>query len=153
MLGKLVPYVLVGMVQFAGMLCVGLWVVPLFGDLALELGERPWVLLPITAVAALAATSYALVVAALTRTPEQAAAFGATSIIILAVLGGVMVPHFVMPAALQDLGRVSPLYWGHKAYLDAFLHGAGLREVAPSLAVLGAFAVGCLALASHRIAR
>ena len=153
LLGKLVPYVLVGVLQFAGMLAVGMFVVPLFSDLSLELGEDPLVLVPITLVCALAAASYGLLVASLSRTPEQAAAFGATSVIILAVLGGVMVPHFVMPAVLQELALVSPLYWGHQAYLDAFLHGAGLAEVSRSLFVLVGFALVCLALAARRIAR
>lgn len=152
-LGKLVPYVLVGVLQFAGMLAVGMFVVPLFSDLSLELGRDPLVLVPITLACALAAASYGLLVASLSRTPEQAAAFGATSVIILAVLGGVMVPHFVMPAVLQELALLSPLYWGHQAYLDAFLHGAGLAEVSRSLCVLVAFAFVCLTLAAGRVAR
>ena len=108
-IGKLVPYVIVGMMQFAGMLAVGLYVVPLLADLSLELGDKPLVLIPITFTCAVAATSYALLVATLARTPEQAAAFGATSVIILAVLGGVMIPHFVKPAALQKMALASPL--------------------------------------------
>jgi ABC-2 type transport system permease protein len=151
--GKLVPYVLVGTVQFAGMLAVGLWVVPMLSDLSLELGLHPEVLLPITFACALAATSYALVVATLARTPEQAAAFGATSVVVLAVIGGVMVPHFVMPAFLQKIALASPLYWGHQAYLDAFLHGATLADLATPLAVLTAFALVCLAVATPRVGR
>jgi len=152
-LGKVVPYVLVGVLQFAGMLAVGLYVVPLVSDLSLELGARPLVLLPITLACALAATSYGLLVATLARTPEQAAALGSTSVIVLAVIGGVMVPHFAMPELLQKLALASPLYWGHKAYLDAFLHGAGLAEVSRSLFVLVAFALVCLAVSARRVAR
>lgn len=152
-LGKLVPYVLVGMLQFLGMLAIGMFVVPLFSGLSLELGDDPLVLLPITLVCALAAASYGLLVASWSRTPEQAAAFGATSVIILAVLGGVMVPHFVMPAVLQELALASPLYWGHQAYLDAFLHGAGLAEVSRALFVLLGFALVCLVFAARRVAR
>jgi ABC-2 type transport system permease protein len=135
------------------MLAVGLYVLPLLSDMTLELGGPVQVLLPITLVSALAATSYGLLVATFARTPEQAAAIGATSVIVLAVLGGIMVPTFVMPEALQTLARCSPLYWGHKAYLDYFVHGAGLAEVAGSLGVLVAFALSCLALAAPRLAR
>jgi ABC-type transport system involved in multi-copper enzyme maturation permease subunit len=150
--GKLAAYVLVGVVQFAGMLAMGLYVVPLLSDLSLELGDQPLVLIPITVACALAATSYGLLVATLARTPEQAAAVGATSVVILSVLGGVMVPHFIMPALLQKLALVSPLYWGHKAYLDVFLHGAGLPEVGLSLLVLVSFALVCLSLSARRVA-
>lgn len=152
-LGKLLPFVLVGLLQFAGMLAVGLYVLPLFSDLSLDLGSSPATLIPITLACALAASSFGLLVATLARTPEQAAAVGATSVVILAVLGGVMVPHFVMPAVLQRLALASPLYWGHKAYLDFFVHHAGLAEVARELAVLLGFALACLALAARRVAR
>jgi ABC-type Na+ efflux pump permease subunit len=151
-LGKLLAFVLVASLQFAGMLAVGLYVLPLVSDLTLALGEHPLTLLPITLVCALAATSYGLLVATLARTSEQAAAVGATSVIVLAVLGGVMVPHFVMPAVLQRLALLSPLYWGHKAYLDAFVHGASLEKVAGPLLVLVAFAALCLAFAVRRVA-
>ena len=152
-LGKILPFVLVGMAQFAGMLAVGLFVVPELGDLTLELGAKPLVLLPITAVCAWAATAYALLVATWTRTAERAAAFGATSVVILSVIGGVMVPHFLMPVTLQKIAIISPLYWGQKAYLDAFLHGAGIREVATPLMVLAGFAVVCMLLSVRRVAR
>ena len=149
--GKLLPYLLVGALQFSTMVLVGLYLVPEFSDLKLELGPKPHVLVPITLVAAFAATSYGLLVAAFTRTPEQAAAFGATSVIVLSVLGGVMIPHFIMPAFLQDAAVVSPLYWGQRAYLDTMLHGAGVADVALPLQVLVGFGVVCLGLAARRI--
>jgi ABC-type Na+ efflux pump permease subunit len=150
-LGKLCPYVLVGLLQFGTMLAVGLWVVPLLGDLSLEMGARPLVLVPIALACSLAATSYAMLVATWARTAEQAAAFGATSVVILSVLGGVMVPHFMMPQTLQDIAVASPIYWGHKACLDAFLHGASLAQVADSLTFLGGFAVVCMVLSVRRV--
>lgn len=152
-LGKFLPFVFVGVIQFACMMAVGLYIVPLIGDQTLEFGDKPYVLIPITLVCSFAATSYALMIASLTRTPEQAAAFGATSVVILSALGGVMVPHFVMPAILQKAALASPMYWGHQAYLDAFLHGAGVAEVSLALQVLTGFAVVCLAIASRRIAK
>lgn len=151
--GKLLPFWLVGLLQFAGMLAIGIFVVPRLADLSLELGREPWVLLPITAACALAASSYGLLVATLTRTPEQAAAFGATSVVILSVVSGIMVPHFMMPEALQKIALASPLYWGQKAYLDALLHGAGLAEVSTSLLALVGFAGLCLTIAAGRLVR
>jgi ABC-type multidrug transport system permease subunit len=153
LLGKLVPYWFVGCLQFGGMLAIGLWVVPQLSDLSLELGREPWVLVPITAACALAASSYGLLVASLARTPEQAAAFGATSVVILSVVSGIMVPHFLMPEVLQRVALASPLYWGQKAYLDAFLHGAGILELTTSLAALVGFALLCLAVAATRLVR
>ncbi|MFT5688341.1 MAG: ABC-type multidrug transport system permease subunit [Planctomycetota bacterium] len=151
-LGKLAPYVLIGTLQFGGMVLVGLFAVPAVSDLSLEFGREPWVLIPITLAASLAASSYGLLVASLTKTPEQASAFGATSVVILSVVSGIMVPHFMMPELLQKVAYASPLYWGQKAYLDAFLHDAGIREVAPSLYILVGFAFLCVLIASRRVA-
>jgi len=153
LLSKVIPYLLVGALQFACMLAVGVFVVPLFSDMSLQLGDNALVLLPITLACALAATSYALLVASLSKTAEQAAAFGATSVIILAMLGGVMIPHFAMPATLQQVALVSPLYWGHQAYLDAFLNGAGLAQVALPIGVLLLFATASLSVAALRLRR
>ena len=153
LLSKVVPYLAVGALQFLCMLAVGVFVVPLVSDMSLELGANPIVLIPITLFSALAATSYALLVASLAKTAEQAAAFGATSIVILAMLGGVMIPHFAMPDSLQQVALLSPLYWGHQAYLDAFLHDASFGDVAKPLCVLLVFAAASLAIASRRLHR
>jgi len=110
--GKLAPYLAINLVQFALMLLVGLYVVPLFGDLSLQLGAHPGHLALVTLAAAMAATGYGALVASLARTIEQAGAFGATSIIVMAVIGGVMVPGFVMPQVMQKLQMPLPK-WKH----------------------------------------
>ena len=148
--GKLLPYLAINCIQFALMLGVGLLVVPLFSDLSLQLGAHPGHLPLITLAAALAATGYGVLVATLSRTIEQAGAFGAISIIIMAVAGGVMVPTFVMPVFMQKLAYLSPLYWGLQAYLDVFLREAPLSVLAPRVAVLALFGLSCLGVASLR---
>jgi ABC-2 type transport system permease protein len=148
--GKLAPYLAVNLVQFALMLLVGLYVVPLFGDLSLQLGSHPGHLALVTLAAAMAATGYGALVASLARTIEQAGAFGATSIIVMAVVGGVMVPGFVMPQVMQKLAYLSPLYWGLQAYLDVLLREAPLAVIAPRLAALLLFSLACFAVAARR---
>ena len=92
-----------------------------------------------------AAVSYALLIANLARSSEQASLFTGVSNLLLAVLGGVMVPRFVMPAALQAAGNLSPMAWGLDGFLDVFLRQGGLAQVAPRAGLLAAF--GCLSLA------
>lgn len=152
-LGKLLPYVAVNALQFVLMLLVGLLVVPRFSDLSLQLGRNAWVLIPVTLAAALAATGFGILVAALSRTTMQATTLGPTAIVILAALGGVMVPSFLMPDVLRTIGHVSPLYWGLEAYLDVFLRDAPFRAVLPELSILTAFAAACFAIAALRVRR
>ncbi|PKN68343.1 MAG: hypothetical protein CVU52_10150, partial [Deltaproteobacteria bacterium HGW-Deltaproteobacteria-10] len=47
-LGKLIPYYLINLIQFALMMAVGFYVMPQITGLAFHLGENPWQLVPIT---------------------------------------------------------------------------------------------------------
>jgi ABC-2 type transport system permease protein len=74
----------------------------------------PWL---VTAVcAAVAAAGVALLLAAACQTREQAQTISTFVILILAALGGSMAPRFLMPAALQTLGLLTPHAWVIEAY-------------------------------------
>jgi len=152
-LGKLLPYVGVNVLQFAAMLAIGLFVVPLLGDFRLQLGAHPLHLGAVTLAAAFAATGFGALVAAVSRTIEQASALGATAVVVMAVVGGIMVPVFIMPRPMRTAALASPLYWGHQAYLDVMLRDASFAALAPKLAVLAGFAALFFALASWRVKR
>jgi len=145
--GKTVPYFLVNQVQVAAMLAVGLWVVPLLGGTALTLGSSPAGLLLLSASLSLCAIALALLVAALARTPEQAGTVGGILNLLLGAIGGVMVPVFVMPHALQVLSNLSPMAWGLQGYLDLFLRGGGVGDVLGEAALLLACAAVLLGAA------
>ena len=57
------------------------------------------------------AVGLALLVAASVRTTMQATIAGGAISLILAALGGIMVPKLVMPPAMQHLTLVSPMAW------------------------------------------
>jgi ABC-2 type transport system permease protein len=60
---------------------------------------------------------------------EQSNGFGAISILILAALGGLLVPSFAMPANLQKIVQISPLHWALEAYYGLFLEGGKLKDI------------------------
>ncbi len=136
LMGKTVPYFLVNQIQVAAMLAVGVWVVPLLGGFALTLGNSPAGLALLSASLSLCAIAMALLVAALSRTPEQSSTVGGILNLLLGAMGGVMVPVFVMPPVLQALSSLSPMSWGLQGYLDLFLRGGGVRDVLPEAALL-----------------
>lgn len=148
--GKIAPYFVVNMLQLALCLAVGRYVLPLLGADALQLGPSIAGLVLLAAAASLAAIGFGLAVALFARTSEQATAFGATAVLVLAALGGIMVPKFVMPQMLQRIADASPLAWALDGFLDLFARGAGAADVAYRAAALTAFALGCLALAAWR---
>lgn len=119
--GKLLPYFMVNLIQAGSILVFGFWIAPILGLQALELGRHPWTLLPMFCCMALTATSYGVMISSLCRTYEQASAVGAFSVVIMAMLGGLMVPVFVMPEMMQTLAKISPLYWGLQGIHEVFL--------------------------------
>lgn len=140
LMGKLLPYVWVNLLQAALMFAVGLWLVPLLGGEALLVHARWDELLLMALAASLAAVSYALLIAELANTTEQATLLSGVSNILLAVLGGVMVPRFIMPPTMQEIGLLSPMAWGLDGFLDLLLRGGGLATAWPNLTALLIFA-------------
>jgi ABC-2 type transport system permease protein len=145
---KALPYFGVNLLQAALMLMVGAWLMPLLGGDALSFAGIHWpaLMLAVGAVSA-AAVSLALMLSCLVRTHAQAAAVGPVLNIVMAALGGIMVPTFVMPAALQRVAALSPMNWGLEALLTVLLRGGGAAATAPHALRLFGFATLMLVLA------
>ena len=148
LLGKLLPYFVVNQVQVVTMLLIGIYLVPAFGGEALSLAGVPTGGLVLMALSlSLAALGYGLLIAVFCRTTEQTTMLGGAGNIILAAIGGIMVPKFVMPDGLQTLSLVSPMSWGLDGLLVALLHGGGALAVLPYSAALAGFGIMALLLA------
>src|SRR5208282_5701111 len=96
---------------------------------------------------ALVANSLGLLLATLTRTPAQATGLCLIVILTSAMLGGVMVPRFVVPPFMQTLGVISPHTWGLQAYQDVLMRGADIAAILPATAILLGFAVAFFGIA------
>ncbi|MCB0393083.1 MAG: ABC transporter permease [Bdellovibrionales bacterium] len=140
MIGKLAPYIVINLIQFGLMFVMGIYVVPHLLSTAFEIGNINSALLTITLFCSVTATFYGLMISSVSRSSEQANSLGAISIVIMALLGGVMIPHFVMPDFMQRISAISPLYWGLNAYQEVFLSGAGFSDTAFQMAMLVLFA-------------
>jgi ABC-2 type transport system permease protein len=145
---KIVPYYLVNQLQMLLMLLVGMYLVPRLGGDALNAPGSWGGLLLISSATSLAAIGFALMVAAIARSSNEATTLGGGSNIVLAALGGVMVPKFVMPQFMQEATAVSPMSWGLEGFLDVFLRGGAWREVLTEVGALALFGALCLIAAS-----
>ena len=137
---KIAPYMLVNGIQAALMLSVGVWLMPLLGADGLSLQGICWsaLVLVLLAISA-AAVSLALAVASLVRTHAQASTLGPILNVLMAALGGIMVPLFVMPEVMQHIATYSPMNWGLEGLLDVLLRGADAAAVLPTIARLLGF--------------
>lgn len=139
---KIGPYLLVNGLQAALMLAVGIWLMPLIGGKALSLQGVHWdAMLLILLAISLAAVSMALAVACLVTTHAQAATLGPILNVLMAALGGVMVPVFVMPPVMQQIAAYSPMNWGLEGLLNVLLRTGGVADVLPEAGKLAVFAV------------
>lgn len=133
LLGKLLPYLLVNLIQIALMFAIG---VVLFG---MHLGDIP-ALLVVSVALALVANGMGLMVASVGRTEAQVSALSVLLAITLSALGGMMVPAFVMPSAMRTVSLLTPHAWALSGYHDVIVRGLGIEQVLPETGVLLAFA-------------
>ena len=83
----------------------------------------------VTLICGWCAVSYAIMIGVFAKTQEQANGIGAVSIVLMAAVGGLLVPSFAMPQSFQIVMKMSPLHWCLEAYYGLFLEGGKLKDV------------------------
>jgi ABC-2 type transport system permease protein len=151
MAGKLIAFVAINIIQVAVMFAIGVWLLPRLGAPSMSLGTHPEGLVVVTLAVALAANSLGLLLAALARTPAQSTGLGLIVVLTSAMIGGVMVPRFVMPPFMQTFGLISPHTWGLLAYQDVLMRGADVAAILPAIAILLGFAAAFFGVAVWRL--
>lgn len=146
-MGKFIPYFVMNQLQVFGMILVGIYLIPLLsGDALIIHGSLLW-LMVVSAVVSIAAISFALFIATLSNSSEMATILGGTSNIILAALGGIMVPKIVMPKFMQDVSEVSPMSWALDSFLDIIVKGGNFADIESNVVKLLLFALFFFTLA------
>ena len=128
---KMFVYLCVCLLQLTLMMATGMYLIPLLGLPALKLGHSAGALLLMSVSASLSAIGYGLAIGSIARTNQQASIFGAVSVVMLAALGGVWIPTFVMPHFMRLASRISPLNWGLNGFNELFVRDAGMAGILP----------------------
>lgn len=137
--GKILTYTAICLIQFILMLLIAKYVFPLIGLIEFDPGGQFPLMLLIAFVSGLAAIGLGILIGTIAETQEQSAPFGAIFVIILAALGGVWVPTFVMPEIMQRISAFSPMNWGISAFYDVILRNGTAADIAQPLAYLLVF--------------
>ena len=140
---KMFIYLFVALSQLTIIFLLGKYIFPTMGLPSLSFPSNLPALLVVSIVSALAAISFAMLVGTYAKTHEQASGFGAITIIILAAIGGIWVPTFVMPEYLQTIGKISPLHWCLEGFYTLFLKGGDWYLLSPALLFLILFIFAC----------
>ncbi len=147
MLGKVVPYLVVGGVQVAVVLAAAkaIFGIPFVGDLSLLLAG--------VFVFVLALVILGYLISTLARTQMQAMQLTFFFFLPSLLLSGFMFPFRGMPHWAQALGELLPLTHFLRLIRSVMLKGADAQTVAGSFLALGAFVVGLSALSLLRFRR
>lgn len=73
--------------------------------------------------------------------------------LVLAAVGGCMVPSEIFPPFLLTLSKFTPHYWAVEAWKELMFDGASLADIAPNLGVLLAIALSLLVIAVAALRR
>jgi ABC-2 type transport system permease protein len=147
--GKAITYFMVGLLQAVTMLIIGIWLLPVFGLPSLQIGNGGLALLLVTIAIILAATGYGILIGTIATSEQQSSIFGSVSVVILAAIGGVWVPQFMMSDLMVSLSNISPLSWGLNAYYDILLRNFGISEVIIYISLLIGFFIVCVGIAAY----
>jgi ABC-2 type transport system permease protein len=144
-IGKVLPFVLIGLVQVTVVLSLGalLFGVPVRGSLA--------ELYLVALVFIVASLSLGIFLSTLAKTQFQAMQMSFFTFLPQILLSGFMFPYAGMPAPAQWLAEILPLTHFLRLVRGIMLRSAGLDDLWPSLAALGVFIVVMFTVAVSRV--
>lgn len=149
LLGKIITYLTISVLQFILMLLVGLYFFPLLGLPALDISGKLLLLLFVAMASGLSAISIGILLGTLASTQEQSAPLGATLTVILAAIGGIWVPVFAMPHIMQIISKISPMHWALQAFYDILLRDGNFLLILPKVSLLLGFSIVCFLIAIY----
>jgi ABC-2 type transport system permease protein len=119
---------------------------------ALAFGVRPssYAILALAGVSsAICFVGFMMLIASLGKTEQGASGAASALMMPLAMLGGAMVPQFIMPQWMQTIGMISPVRWSLMAIEGGVWRNFSLAEMALPCGILVTVGVACFALGTR----
>ena len=147
MLGKLVPFVMVGYVQMSVILALGVifFDIPIMGSLSL--------LYALALVFIVASLGIGLLISTVARSQVQAMQLSFFFMLPNILLSGYIFPRAAMPEPAQWVGALLPLTWFLDILRGVLLKGVGMRDLWTQLGVLSAAALVLLVVSVRRFSK
>jgi ABC-2 type transport system permease protein len=147
MLAKILPYVVIGLVQVSLVLLLGHFIfeVPMRGSLL-----DTYI---VTLIFIIANLALGLLISTLVSTQFQAMQLAFFVLLPSIILSGFIFPFAGMPRAAQIIAEILPLTHFIRLIRGIILRGASLEELAFELAILGVFIVVLMSLAIMRFSK
>ena len=137
--GKMLPNFLTALVQTAVIFAFGAFGLRLLGIASVTLGRDPLALALVVVLMALCSSALGLVIAAIARTENQIGGLSQLMLWVMAIVGGSIVPGFILEMFLGPLPRIVPHYWANRALDNVMIRGLTLSGVTTEMAALLGF--------------
>jgi ABC-2 type transport system permease protein len=137
--GKMLPNFLTALIQTAVIFAFGAFGLPLLGLTPVSLGRDPLALMLVVVLMALCSSALGLVIAAIARTENQIGGLSQVMLWVMAIVGGSIVPAFILEMFLGPLPNVVPHYWANRALDNVMIRGLTLSGVTTEMAALLGF--------------
>ena len=149
--GKIVIYTLVCLMQLLLMILIGIFLFPYFFEIpALRMGNEFGAIFFIAVASAFAAIGFGLLMGTFSSNHGQAAMVGSVMVVILAIIGGIFIPVYLMPDALRKISIFSPIRWGIDSFVDLFVRGGNFKSVLPNALLLFSFFITSMGISLYR---
>jgi len=109
----------------------------------IDIGGHLALLAVVCVFAAAACTSFGMLIASISPTPESARGLSTFVIMLMSAIGGAWFPVSFMPEFIQHFSRLTLVYWSMEGFSQVLWAHATLTELLPTL--------GCLALTTSLV--
>ena len=137
--GKMLPNIVVGMIQFTVIFAFGVLGLNLLGLSSASLGNNPVAVVLVCLIICLCSTAFGILLAAIARTENQIGGLSSLAVWALGIVGGAFIPVFILDQFLGPVVKFIPQYWANRALSSLMLRGLDLADVALEIAVLLGF--------------
>ena len=152
LLGKLVPILVLTLIQIGFIFLIGSTLLPLLGVGRLGIGRNPLAWAAASACIAVCSTSMGILIAGITRTEGQITGLSNALLWVAGFLGGGIVPTYLFKqvTVLYSFAHLLPQFYATTAYYDIITRGKGLAEVWTGLLILLAFSAVFFLIGARR---
>lgn len=144
---KFIYGICIGMVQLLTLFVAGRI---LYG---IDVEHHIGLLLLVCAFAAAACTAFGMLLAAISPSPEAAAGFATLLILVMCSIGGAWFPVTLMPEFIQQASKYTLVYWALEGFSQVLWADASLRELLPTLGILGGMTAAAMGIAVWKFQR
>jgi ABC-2 type transport system permease protein len=141
MIGKILPNFIIALVQILVIFAFGSVGMRLLGLTPMPVERSPLGLILVAIVLALCSSAFGIAIAGIARTENQIGGLSTLLLWGMGLLGGSLIPLFILDRFLGYIPMIVPHYWANRAFDDLLIRGLGVANIALDLGVLLAFSL------------